>query len=501
MSTFEFISQYLGSPIVAHRNRALICLLQEAMSNPEVVNQIGLNLQSKNLDIVTASLKVLLALGLRDPIRVKPLSKKIINLGRRTNHFEIASLCKDILINLKSIIPSLEDSANLLSKRLTPKLKQFDDSEGMFYANCDYFIEYALGSQDYKYELSHICGVFRYDCKKAFKQVTRYMKNLGYRKGVKYWKERPYRWKHDFYGNRYETRLQYYARHGIQVFLMWCVKNLPTSIKAWDELLIYERKWDASIPDLSIEERPKCLRFSDLQINVEPWLKKRIKKADAYELLNSKAEWMPLYENTNFRDEDKSFKRYVTTCFIRIPIGKLSRKNEIFPIHYSCRNCYVNELPIEAKKKGWLTLDNSSLYDLPEDKLTPSYGTVSEDFGDYVKLFPAPELVEYFKLIQKKNALEYYKGREPVIRCINWRSGYRREVSSYGEDRFELANYGHLLIIKSKYLKKYLRENNLRLLAVGDIWKMKVKKWGREEYDSYNKNTRRKRVSFEIIKI
>jgi len=498
MNTFEFLSQYLASPIVAHRNRATLCLFQETMSNPQAINQFALNLQSRNFDVVLNSLKVLQAVGLRDPRKVASLSKKIINLGKETDHFGIANLCKDILANLESV-NSAKHWTGLISKKLTPKILKSEDSE-MFFDNCDHFLEYSLGGKDYKYELSHICTAFRYDCKKASKQVFRYMKTLGYKKGTQYWKERPSRWRHDFEGDRYETKLQYYAKHAIKIFLMWCIKNLPITIGAWEEVLIYERKWDPSLSHLLVEEKPSFIRFTDLQMDTNAWLKKRIKKADAYELFYPKVEWIPLYENTNFRSEDKSFDRYVTTCFIRTPIGKLSRKIKLAPIYYSCRGCYISELPIKAKKKGWLTLDNYSGYDLLKGRLAPSYGIVSEDFDDYVKLFPAPEIIEYFKLTQKKNSLEYSKNGELVIRCINWRSGYHRDISSQGEDRFELANYGHLLMIKAKYLKKYLKDNDLKLIAVGNIWKRKVDKWS-QEYDYKSKNSRHKWLSFEIIKL
>jgi hypothetical protein len=470
------------------------------MLNQQAIKQLSVNLESKNFDIVMGSLRIQLALSLRDPERIKPLISKITSIGMHTNHFGIATLCKDILVNLQDIIPSLANPASLISKRLTPKLKTTDNLAGMFYANCDHSIEYSLGSKDYKYALSNICEVFKYDCKKAYRQVTHYMKDLGYKKGTQYWKERPSHWRHDYEGNRYETTLSYYARHAIQLFLMWCVKNLSTSFETWEALSINERRWDASLPELLIEERPPFFKFTDLRLDVVTWLKKRIKKADAYELLNPNTAWVPLYEDTTFRSEDKSFNRFVITCFIRTPIGKLSRKIQLAPVHYSCSKCYINELPMEAKEKGWMSLSDYNHYDFLEDKLTPSCGIVLEDSGDYVKLFPAPEIVEYFKLTQKKNSLVYYKGREQIIRCINWRGGYHRNVGSRGEDRFELANYGRLLMIKTKYLKRYLEENGFKLIAAGRIWKRKVDQGGRD-YDYKRKNSRYKLVSFEIVKI
>ncbi|MFA5033512.1 MAG: hypothetical protein WC614_10900 [bacterium] len=500
MDILEFLSQYLASPIVAHRNRATLCLFQEALTNSQAVSQLGLNLRSKNFDIVFGSLRILLAISLRAPEKVKPLIKGIISLGKQTGHFGIANLSKDILANLINVNLSLQHPIDLISTRVTPAMKYANNSNDIFYTNCDHFIEYELGGKNNMYEFSHICEVFKYDCKKAFRQVTYYMKIIGYKKGVQYWEESPSSLRYDIEGKHYKTRLHYYARHAIQMFLMWCVKNLSVSIETWKNFLVNERKWDASIPDLLVEEKPEFIKFTDLQVDAGAWLKKRIKKADAYELLNSKAEWIPLYERTYFKTEDKSFEKRVTTCFVRTPTEKLSKKIKVIPVDYSCRSCYINELPLKAKKKELLNTNKYSHSDFLEDRLIPSYGTVSEDFGGYVKLFPAPEIVEYFKLTQKKNSLEYYKGKQLVIHCINWESGYHRNIDGYGEDKFELANYGYLLIISSKYLKRYLLKNNLKLIAVGEIWKRKVGNLGRE-YPYNSKNAKYKQLSFEIVKI
>lgn len=498
MNTPEFLTKYLNSPILAHRSKSLLCLFEEVELNQKAMGQLSVNLESNNLDIVFNILRILQTISLEDGSKVKPISKKIAQLGRKTNHFTIASLCRDILA--KTGDKTLSKTVNSITKRITPKMKPSTNSE-MFFDNCDYFLEHSLGAQDHKYELSNICRAFRYDCKKATKQVFAYMRILGYKKNIQYWKDRPSRWQYDFGGSRYETRLNYFARHAIQMFLMWCVNNLTATKEDWSEFLINERKWDASIPKLKIQVRPSFLHFVDIKEETSAWIKRRIKKDDAYELFNSKNKWIPLYENTNFKYEDKSFDRYVATCFIRPPISDLSRKIEFTPPHYNCRSCYINELPTKVIQNGRLYLDDSnSRHEDLKDKLLPSYGIVSEDFDDYVKLFPAREIIDHFKLTQQKNSLDYYRGKELVVCCINWRDGYYRNVGRQGEDRFELANYGHLLMIKTKYLKKYLKEKNLGLIAVGRIWKHKVDKWSREYNYNDKKSSKHKWLSFKTIK-
>lgn len=497
MNTHEFLTMYLNSPIIAHRNKSLMCLFKNAKTDIKVIGRLGLNLSSDNFDIVLNSLRVLYAVSFVDSGKLKSISEEVAKLGLKTNHFAIASLCKDILNEIGGRAISKVKS---ITKKITPEIKVSADTE-MFFDNCDHSLEYSLGDRDYKYELSNICKAFRYDCKKATKQVFVYMRMLGYKKSIQYWKDRPSRWQYDFEGNRYETRLNYFARNAIQMFLMWCVDNLITTEKDWLELLTDERKWDASIPQLMVRDRPSFLHFTDIGTETDTWIKQKINKQKAYELFDPKRGWIPLFESTNFKHEDKSFDRRVTTCFIRPPASNLSKKLEFSPPNYSCRECYINELPAEAIQSGKIYLDDSSSrHDELKDKLLPSYGIVSEDFDDFVKLFPAPEIIEYFKLTQQKNSLNYYKGKELVIYCVNWKDGYYRNVGRQGEDRFEPASYGHLLMVKTKYIKKYLEDNNLRLLAMGDIWKRKIDKWSHEGDYSNKKTSKHKRLSFEIIK-
>ncbi len=497
MNTLEFISTYLKSPIIAYRNKSLLCLFENSKCDQRTINQLGLNLDSDNLDIVLNSLRIIYSISLLGNPKLQTINGKIAKLGLQTNHFTIACLCRDILDEIgNKAAPKVKS----ITKKITPEIIETADEE-MFFDNCDYSLEYSLGAKDYKYELSHICRTFRYDCKKAAKQVFANMRILGYRKKVQYWKERPSRWQYDFEGNRYETRLNYFARHAIQMFLMWCVKNLSTTESDWLELLTSQRKWDASLPKLNTQERPNFLRFTELEINTEKWIKSRIKNSDAYELFDPNAKWFPLYESTDFKYEDKAYNRHITTCFIKPPTFKISKKLEFSTPNYSCRNCYINELPIKARQDGRLYLDDSgNRHDELKDKLFPSYGIVSEDFDDCVKLFPAPEIIEHFKLSQRKNTLSYYKGSELVAYCVNWQDGYYRNVGRQGEDKFELANYGHLLMVKTKYIKKYLADKNLRLLVMGNVWKRKVDKWSHEGDYSNKKTSKHKWLSFEVIR-
>lgn len=492
MDTLEYLSQYLSSPIVSHRNRAINIFVENALLNSAAVDQLGKNLGSENLDIVIGSLKIIFAVSLRNKSTTSRLSKKIMSLGKKSEHFEVVLLCKEILANLNNT-----STAENLKKKLTPCFKN-KVSTKPFHVDCDLFIEYALGNQKYKYVLENICDIFEIDCKKAFKKVKRLMKELGYKDNKQYRKERPHRWRYDFDGVQFETSLNYYARHALNLFLMWCIQNLNTSEEGWDEFVSSKQIWDLAIPESLISKKPYWLVFKDLNTDVNTWLKMRIKKEEAYELLNLENKWVPLYEYTHFKGEGKSLNRYMSTCFIMKPTGKISKKMEFKPPRYSCDDCHINNLPISAYENGQIWLHEDSHYDFLKDKLLPTFGTASENYADYCKVFPAPEIVNYFKLKQKKNTLEYYKGKELVIHCINWRGGYRRSVDNRGEDEFELANYGYILMIKSKYLKKYMRENKLKLIAVGSISKYKIKMWS-HDYDS--KNSKYKWLPMKILSV
>lgn len=498
MNTLEFLSTFLKSPIIAHRDKSLLCLFENSKYDQKTIEQLGLNLSSNNFDIVLNSLRIIYSISLLSNPKLQVVAEKVASLGLKTNHFAIASLCRDILNEIGGKTLS---KAKLITRKTTPEIAEPTDGE-MFFDNCDYSLEYSLGAKDHKYELSHICRTFQYDCKKAAEQVFAYMRMLGYRKNTQYWKERPSRWQHDFEGNRYETRLNYFARHAIQMFLMWCVKNLSTTENGWRELLTDQRKWDASMPKLNIQERPRFLRFTDLETNTEKWIRSRIKNSDAYELFDPKAQWFPLYESSDFKYQDKAFDRYAATCFLKPPVANLSKKIEFSPPHYSCRGCYINELPALASQSGRLYLDDvNSRADELKNKLLPTYGIVTEDFDDYVKLFPALEIVKYFRLHQKRNSLDYYKSKELVVRCINWHDGYYRNVGRQGEDKFELAGRGHLLMIKTSYLKRYLEKKGLKLIVVGRISKHKVDKWSREYNFNDKKSSKYKWLSLEIIKL
>lgn len=498
MRTFEFLSKYFGSPVVSHRHRSALLLFKQALSNPSAVKQLGENLGSKDYDLVLYSMRVLLAVSVHDPKIVKSISAALLKVANNTDHYGIARLGLDALANIAAIEPNLIPSVTSLDEKLTPVMRELD-SPDPFYGRCDHLIEYLLGNQDLKYELNHISDAFRYDCNKAFRKVSKTMRMLGYRKSKSSRESNPPRWRNDFYGTHYQTKLYYYSRHSIQIFMMWCVKNLPTSLEAWNELLTYERKWDPSVPELLLKEQPGIVGFLDVATGVDDWIKKRVKKEEVYKLINSNAEWVPLYEQTQFKDEDRSFSRFVMTAFIKTPVAKLPRKTEIYIPHYEIRNGFINELPMLAKERGLLNLEsNYNRGDLFDGKLFPAYGIVSDEYDEYIKVFPAPEIVEVLGLTQKKNCLEYYKGGELVIQAINWRSGHDRDVDNRGEDRYEVFNYGSLLLIKRKYLKKYLKDSKSRLIAVGDLSKKKTKRWGDSSYDP--KNSRHKRVSWELMK-
>lgn len=498
MKTLKFITEYLASPVVAYRKRARSVFFTQAMSSPGATQQLVKNLESENYDVVLNSLRILHAVAEHDPEKLRRSGQAIATLGKRTNHFAIAHLSKEIISILLASDASLEKSNRAIEVRLTPEFKQ-EQEEGYFSANCDHSLEYAFGSQDFKYELNHICDAFRHDCKKAAEAVFANMYSLGYRKDKIYRETRPARWRNDFYGHHYETELFYYSRHSIQIFLMWCVGNLPISQEVWKELVKYERKWDPSIPEaFLIESQPSFIGSLDLSMAVDEWMKKTLKKDDVYKLINMESEWVPLYESTHFKNEEKSFSRHVATCCIKLPINGFSTKTELGIPYYRIENSFINELPIGAKKQGALSLEKYPRDDKVDDKLIPNYGVGSEEYDGFVRLFPAPEIIEALGLNQKKNTLEYYKGKELVIRSINWRGGYQRNIGERGQDRYEQQNYGEVLLIKSKYLRKYLKANKLKLLALGDIWKRREKKYG-GGYDFKIKDSKHKKAYLGIF--
>ena len=491
METYELISKYLSSPIVSHRRKALKLFVQDGLLVKAALDQLGRNLDSKNFDVVIESLKAIQALSLRDAHKVSALSVKVFNLGKRSKHFEIISLCRKVL----SELDNGQESSDLLASKLQPKFRAIEPTD-TFYAACDYSIEYKLGNKDYKYELSNICEAFRYECGPALEQVQLFMKKLGYKEGAQYWKEVPSRWRNDFDGHHYQTSLQYYSKHALDLFVFWCIQNLASSDSEWKHFLSDRKSWDPAYPELLTKEKPDSLVFRDMNESTDSWFRKRIKKEEGYEQLDFSKEWVALYENTNFRSEGKNFDRYMATCFMDKSVKKLSKKIELAVVRYACRNAPINSLPIEINKTGHLWVEEYSHYEFLKDKFFPTYGVVNEDSTDYAVIFPAPEIVGHFDLQQKKNTLEYYKDDELVIYCLNWHGGYRTQSSSHGEDRFELANYGQTLMIKTEYLKRYMADKKLKLIARSNVTKRKVKDWG-SEYDP--KGSKYKWLPLEIF--
>ena len=327
MKTKEFITQYLTSPVVAHRKKATNMAFNEARSNSEFRKQLIENFGSSDYDIVLNSLKVFRALAEYDPQKASECGSKITLLSKRTDHFSIAWLCKEIADVLYEGNLLSETAYKTIQGKVTPTLKHVEEEE-YFHSRCDYSLEYRLGNQDLKYELDHICTAFRYECNKAQRKVFSYMRSLGHKREKVYRETKPARWRDDHYGFRYETDLIYFSKHSIQVFLMWCVENLEISQGAWNELVRYEREWDPSIPDpFLISGKPDIIGNFDLKEDVDKWLKTRTSKKDVYKLLDLSSEWVPLYENTYLKHDEKAFSRHVYTCCIKQPLGKFSKKS------------------------------------------------------------------------------------------------------------------------------------------------------------------------------
>lgn len=497
MKTKNFITKYLASPVIAHRKKALEVFFNEAQSNVDSRQQLIENLTSKNYDIVFNSLKVLRSLAEYDPQNISGYESKIVLLAKRTDHFGIVWLCKEIsdILHEAEILSDTENKA--IQDKVTPTFKP-STGEGHFYDRCDFSLEYKLGNQDLKYELEHICDAFRYECKKAQRKVLASMRSLGYKEEKVYRETKPARWRDDHYGFRYETDLYYFSRNSVQIFLLWCVKNLQISEEAWRELVRYEREWDPSPPEsFLITGKPDIVGNLDLSEDITKWLKTRVKKEEVYKLIDLSSEWVPLYENTYLKHDEKAFSRHIYTCCIKKPLGKFSRKTELSIPYYRAEKSYINELPIEAEKSGNLYLDNRNHDEDLDSKLIPTYGSSSEEYDEYVRMFPSPEIVRSLKLRQKRNTMEYYHGRELVVKNIHWRDGYESSAGGRGEDRYELATYGQVLLMKSKFLKQYLKQNKLKLLALGDISKRKEKRYG--GYEFKRENSRYKRASLEFF--
>lgn len=480
-----------------HRKKALEVFFNEAFSNLEFRQQLISNLKSDNYDIVLNSLKVIRSLVECSPIKILSCGSAIVFLAKHTMHFKIAYLCKEIIDILYRVNLLSEVAYKSVSGVVSPNFKQsgLDDK----YFSCNYLLEYKLGSKDLKYNLDYICNAFQFECTKAEKKVFEYMRFLGYRKEKIYHERKPARWRDDYEGFNYKTDLYYFSEHSIQIFLMWCVKNLHISKNAWYELLEHEREWDPSIPEFTlIEGKPDIIDNIDLLSDTDQWLKKRLIKEDAYKLINLSSEWVPLYESTYIKHDEKIFSRYVHTCCIKKPIGKFSKKIEIELPYYQAENSYINELPVEAAKSGNLRLNSYVRDEEFNNGLVPNYGISSGEYDEYVRVFPSPEIIEGLKLHQKKNTMEYYSGNKLVIKNVHWRDGYERIVGGRGDDQYQLGTYGQILLIKSKFLKDYLKLNKLKLLANGNILKRKEKRYG-SNFDYKKENSRYKRFFVEFF--
>jgi len=500
MKSLTFISKYLGVAPFDWRNNARKALYNSAFSNDETIEQLKENLCSDNLDIVENSFKVLFSLSHKAPKRIAGLKNDIFKAARRCSHFKIAYFAKGILENLISIDDSAKRELTQATKLITPlNFIANRNEENYRYYNCEHEAEYILGDADYKYKLGNICNAFEYDCKKALKKVLQNMRKLGYRKGKRYWKEVPSKWRRGYYGEKsYKTKLHYYSYHSIQMFLMWCIKNLPIRKRAWDEFLREQKDFEPFFVDEQITDRPSFAEFKNVKLDVDTWLKQKIKRGDVYRSVKLSQPWVVLFESTHIRYEDKVFHREISTCFAKGSLKKVKKKREVFPPYFTCSNFNIDEVPTIANEIGGLSVCGHNAEEV-EGKLSPTHGSISDTNFDssFNPLFPTPELVKDLKLKQRRGTLEYYRGRELVVKCINWQNGYIANVGYSGEDKFELADYGSVLIIKTKYLKAFLKAHKVRLLSTGEIEKRKIDKYGKS-WDYKKENTRCRRFAFEI---
>jgi|GEM_PF-3471114 len=503
MKSLPFISKYLGVAPFKWRDGAGKALYENALLDEKAISQLKENLLSENLDIVENSLKVLFRLSYKTPERILSIKERILKTAKRCNHFKIAYLSKNILQNLSDFKPSAKGMFIQSLRLITPTEFVPSTQQAWYRYSSDHFVEYALGGADYKYKLDNICNAFKYAGKKGYKKLLQNMKVLGYQKGKKYWEDVPSRWSRGYSRNEsYKTKLHYCAYHGIQIFLMWCIKNLPVEEARWTEFLQenynYEPVW---VEDL-ITDRPDFIKFKDVKIKTEVWLKDKLKRADIYNLTGLNQSWVVLYEDTRIRFEDKLLSRKTFSGFTTENLNKIKDKKEVFPPSYSCNNCLIDEVPMLAHKSKKLFVSDHNRTEL-DGKLFPAYGIISEtNFGDsFNPVFPAPEMVEQLKLKQRKGTLEYYTDTdELVIKTINWQNGFVASIGNHGEDKHHLADHGSVLMIKGKYLKKFLKSNKLRLITCGDLDKSKIDRYG-TGWEYKPEDTRRKRFIFEISEI
>ncbi len=504
MNTLAFISKYLSAPPVPWRSSAYTALYKSALVDDKAIKQLKQNLRSDNLDIVENSLKVLLSLSQKTPVRVLSLKTDICNTAQRCRHFKIAYFAKNILADLVKIDASVNKELYKVINLITPKIFISTRREETYYRSysCEHGVEYTLGDESYKYRLSEICNAFEYDCKKALKKVLQIMRGMGYKKDTHYWKAVPPRWRRNYYRdeNGYKTKLHYCSHHSIQIFLIWCINNLPLTKESWDSFLREQKNFDPSFVNQKISDRPSFIKFVDLNLDAKVWLKQKIKREDVFNSVKLSNPWVVLYENTYIRYEDKVFDRDISTCFSKTSLKSVKKKKEVFAPYYDCRNTGINEVPTIANQSKKLSVYGHNSEEI-ERKISPSHGTISETNFEttFNPIFPAPDLVDFLKLKQRKGTLEYYKGKELVVHCINWQNGYIANSGRSGEDKFQIVDHGTVLIIKSKYLKSFLKARKLRLISTGEITKRKIDKYG-TGWDYKVEDTKRKRFAFEVSK-
>jgi hypothetical protein len=502
MKAINFVNNMLKSSPIVWRSTGKKILCKEALINKDAVAELFTNLNSKDLDIVENTMKVLFSVAHNDPEKIIHLKADIVATAKRCQHFKICFFSKKIIESMLQLNPSVTTEITEIETMIKPKKIITGNSSQPYYSrDCRHDAEYILGGVDYRYQLNDVCHAFNYDCSKALKKVLRTMKKLGYEKNKLYWKDVPRRWSKGYSRNEvYKTRLHYSSYHSIQLFVMWCLENLPIKREAWDEYLIEQEGYEPIFTDDLIEDRPEFIKL-DTKIETNKWLKQKIKRNEVYQSSNLDKDWTILYEDTRIRFEDKLFERDIASCFSKSSLNKVKNKADVFAPYYDCRNVNIDKVPEQAFFSGKLYISGGNLPEI-ESELVPSYGKISEKEyeGNYSPIFPCPELITALGLKQKKGTLNFYKDNELVIKNINWRNGFFFSVGHGGEDRFNQTNNGCILIIKTKHLKKYIKTNKLRLLSTGEISKSKIDKYG-DSYEYKPENIKRKRFTFNITKL
>lgn len=505
MGKLDSISKFISAPVTKWRYQSKLLILDEILKgNADLFKVVLKNLSSNDLTLIEDSLEVLVGISEKKPKLLANYAHLIIKVASRCKHYKIRHCSLLIFQNLSKLHHKHERGRKNISLLCTPVFRTRDAKE--IRREWPYHLKYTLGEHE-SYLIQEICEAFEVTHNKGIKVIFSLMRSLGYRQKKLYWKEIPRKWKDD-YGNQghiYRSEMYIFVHHAINQFIIWCVENYQINEKDWDEIALGLREFDPSFSEQEVACKPGFINFENPNQKAEEWLKQKIDARDIYKRVTLANQWVSLYENTQLRYDDKSFDLHCVTCFLKGKHLPRMKKTEFYPPSYESHNSlFINELPLSAFKNS---LIYSSHFNHPRldltDILIPSFGSTHfNQYSDNYYLFPSPELFIGLDLIQKKGTLEYYKGRELVIKCLNWKGGYFHISPRYGSENWETAESGTILLIKRKYLKDFLQKNGLSLIAKATVTKRKISSHSGRNEDSSDyskKNYIHRYLPYKII--